>query len=131
QSSVVVSIADPCRDLSVNVKGTVQVAEAAKQARVPLVFTSTGGALYGNRVPIPTPETCDSAPLSPYGASKLAGEAYVRTWGRAHGLPNAVCRLGNVYGPRQSPDGEAGVVAIFSNLLSSGKAPTLYGYGEP
>ncbi|HXP28737.1 MAG TPA: GDP-mannose 4,6-dehydratase, partial [Solirubrobacteraceae bacterium] len=97
----------------------------------PVVFTSTGGALYGDEAPMPTPEDRIPAPLSPYGASKWAAEAYVNTWSLSSGIPHAVCRLGNVYGPRQSPHGEAGVVAIFSYLLYSGSAPKLYGDGKP
>jgi UDP-glucose 4-epimerase len=95
------------------------------------VFTSTGGALYGNRAPIPTPEETPPAPISPYGASKWAAEAYANTWREATGIQHSICRLGNVYGPRQSPHGEAGVVAIFSHLLWRGQVPTLYGDGKP
>jgi UDP-glucose 4-epimerase len=95
------------------------------------VFTSTGGALYGNEAPIPTPEDRIPAPLAPYGASKWAGEAYIRTWSAASGIPHAVCRLGNVYGPRQSPHGEAGVVSIFSHHLHTGRPPKIFGYGKP
>src|SRR5207248_721418 len=91
----------------------------------------TGGALYGDDARRPTPEDHPARPLSPYGASKLGGEAYVRTWSASSGLPHAVCRLGNVYGPRQNPHGEAGVVAIFAHHLLSGQAPTLYGHGKP
>lgn len=71
------------------------------------------------------------APLAPYGASKWAGEAYVLTWSAASGIRHTVCRLGNVYGPRQSPHGEAGVVSIFSHKLWNGEAPTLFGHGTP
>lgn len=131
QSSVTRSVADPQRDCDVNVRGTLNVLEAATRHRTGVVFTSTGGALYGNRAPLPTPEDIAPAPISPYGASKWAGEAYVVTWREATGLPHAVCRLGNVYGPRQSPHGEAGVVAIFSHHLWRGEVPTLYGFGEP
>jgi UDP-glucose 4-epimerase len=131
QSSVTRSVADPARDCEANVLGTLNVLEAAKKHRVPVVFTSTGGALYGNDAPIPTPEDAPPAPVSPYGASKWAAEAYVLTWAHAEGIPNAVCRLGNVYGPRQSPHGEAGVVAIFSHHLWRGEEPTLYGFGRP
>ena len=131
QSSVTVSVTNPARDCDVNVKGTLNVLEAAKRHGAPVVFTSTGGALYGNDAPIPTPEDRIPAPLAPYGASKWAGEAYVLTWSRATGTPHAVCRLGNVYGPRQSPHGEAGVVAIFSYHLSRGTAPTIFGFGRP
>jgi UDP-glucose 4-epimerase len=131
QSSVTASVADPRRDCEVNVAGTVNVLEAAHRHGAPVVFTSTGGALYGNDAPIPTGEERIPAPLAPYGASKWAGEAFVLTWSRARGLPHAVCRLGNVYGPRQSPHGEAGVVAIFSLKLWRGEAPVLYGHGSP
>jgi UDP-glucose 4-epimerase len=131
QASVVASVQDPGRDCDVNVKGTLNVVEAAERCGAPVVFTSTGGALYGDDAPRPTPEDQLPLPLSPYGASKLAGEAYVKTWSASSGLPHAVCRLGNVYGPRQNPHGEAGVVAIFAHHLLSGQAPTLYGHGKP
>lgn len=130
QSMVTVSVTDPWFDCDVNVKGTLNVLQAARQQRIPVVFSSTGGALYGNDAPLPTPETRIPAPLAPYGASKWAGEAYLLTWAAADGLPHAVCRLGNVYGPRQSPHGEAGVVAIFSHKLWTGERPTLFGHGD-
>jgi UDP-glucose 4-epimerase len=113
------------------VQGTLNVVDVAGRTGVPVVFTSTGGALYGDEAPRPTPEERIPAPLSPYGASKWAAEAYVNTWSLSSGVPHAVCRLGNVYGPRQSPHGEAGVVAIFSHHLHTGRAPTLYGHGTP
>jgi UDP-glucose 4-epimerase len=131
QSSVVVSVENPGRDCEVNVRGTLNVLEAAGSVGAPVVFTSTGGALYGDAAPRPTAEDRIPAPLSPYGASKWAAEAYVNTWSLSSGIPHAVCRLGNVYGPRQSPHGEAGVVAIFSYMLYSGQAPKLYGHGKP
>jgi UDP-glucose 4-epimerase len=131
QSQVTVSVSDPWFDCDVNVKGTLNVAQAAREQRIPVVFTSTGGALYGNEAPIPTPETFPPAPVAPYGASKWAGEAYLRTWALADRLPHAVCRLGNVYGPRQSPFGEAGVVSIFTYRLWSGERPILFGFGKP
>jgi UDP-glucose 4-epimerase len=131
QSSVTVSVADPARDCEINVRGTLNVLEGATRHRAPVVFTSTGGALYGNRAPLPTSEDTPPAPISPYGASKWAGEAYLVTWREANGIPHAVCRLGNVYGPRQSPHGEAGVVAIFSHHLWCGTSPTLFGFGTP
>ena len=105
--------------------------EAAGRCGAPVVFTSTGGALYGDEAPMPTGEDRIPAPLSPYGASKWAAEAYVKTWSLSSGIPHAVCRLGNVYGPRQSPHGEAGVVAIFAHHLYTGRAPKLYGHGTP
>jgi UDP-glucose 4-epimerase len=131
QASVTASVEDPGRDCDVNVKGTLNVVAAANGLEIPVVFTSTGGALYGDEAPMPTSEEREPAPLSPYGASKWAGESYVKTWGLAHGVPNAVARLGNVYGPRQSPHGEAGVVAIFTHKLYTGERPKLYGHGRP
>ena len=131
QSSVTRSVADPRRDCEVNVAGTLNILEGAKRHRAPVVFSSTGGALYGNRAPVPTSEDALPAPISPYGASKWAGEAYVITWREAEAIPHSVCRLGNVYGPRQSPHGEAGVVAIFSHQLWRGVPPTIYGFGQP
>jgi UDP-glucose 4-epimerase len=131
QASVVVSVENPGRDCEVNVQGTLNVVDAANKQGIPVVFTSTGGALYGDDAPRPTGEERIPAPLSPYGASKLAGESYVGTWGRSEGVPNAVCRLGNVYGPRQSPHGEAGVVSIFTHRLYVGEAPKLFGHGKP
>ena len=131
QASVTASVNDPGRDCAVNVLGTLNVVEAARRHSAPLVFTSTGGALYGDDAPIPTTEAQVPLPLSPYGASKLAAEAYVRSWSAAHGVPNAVMRLGNIYGPRQTPHGEAGVVAIFSYRLWAGEPCTLFGHGSP
>jgi UDP-glucose 4-epimerase len=131
QASVTLSVERPERDLDVNVRGTLNVCEAARAAGAPVIFASTGGAIYGNDAPLPTPEPFLPAPLAPYGASKLAGEAYVATWGRLHGLPNVVLRLGNVYGPRQQPHGEAGVVAIFSSRLVGGEQIVVYGFGKP
>jgi UDP-glucose 4-epimerase len=131
QSSVVVSVENPGRDCEVNVQGTLNVVDAANKRGIPVVFTSTGGALYGDDAPRPTGEGRIPEPLSPYGASKLAGESYVGTWARSAGVPNAVCRLGNVYGPRQSPHGEAGVVSIFTHRLHVGDAPKLFGHGKP
>jgi UDP-glucose 4-epimerase len=130
QASVTASVDSPQHDFSVNVRGTFNVLEQARQVGAPVVFASTGGALYGEDAPIPSPETTPPEPLSPYGASKLASEAYVATWGRLHGIPNVVLRLGNVYGPRQNAHGEAGVVAIFSDRLHRGLAPVVYGDGR-
>jgi UDP-glucose 4-epimerase len=131
QASVVASVEDPGRDCDVNVRGTLNVVEAAGSCGASVVFTSTGGALYGDEAPRPTREEQIPAPLSPYGASKWAAEAYVKTWSLSSGIPHAVCRLGNVYGPRQSPHGEAGVVAIFTHHIYTDQAPTLYGHGSP
>lgn len=129
QSSVTISVKDPARDLDVNVRGTFNVCECARASRAAVVFASTGGALYGDGAPTPTREDFTPEPLAPYGASKLAGESYVMAWARLHGQKNVVLRLGNVYGPRQSPHGEAGVVAIFSDRLRQDLRPTVYGDG--
>jgi UDP-glucose 4-epimerase len=131
QASVTASVADPGRDCAVNVQGTLNVVDAAAKLGASVSFTSTGGALYGDEAPLPTSEERIPAPLAPYGASKWAAEAYVNTWSLSSGVPHAVCRLGNVYGPRQSPHGEAGVVAIFSEHLHDGRAPKMYGHGKP
>ena len=132
QSSVTVSVTDPERDFASNVRGTFNVVRFATELGASVAFASTGGALYGEgATPIPTPETVVPKPLAPYGASKLAGEAYVATWERFHGVPHTVLRLGNVYGPRQNPHGEAGVVAIFSERLLGGQELVAYGHGRP
>jgi UDP-glucose 4-epimerase len=131
QASVVASVEDPMRDCAVNVQGTLGVVQAAGRCGASVVFTSTGGALYGDEAPRPTGEDRIPAPLSPYGASKWAAEAFVKTWSLSSGIPHAVCRLGNVYGPRQTPHGEAGVVSIFTHRLHTGQAPKLYGQGRP
>jgi UDP-glucose 4-epimerase len=131
QASVTASVADPGRDCAVNVLGTLNVVDAATKLGASLSFTSTGGALYGDEAPLPTSEERIPAPLAPYGASKWAAEAYVKTWSQSSGVPHAICRLGNVYGPRQSPHGEAGVVAIFSDHLHTGKTPKMFGHGKP
>jgi UDP-glucose 4-epimerase len=131
QASVTRSITDPGTDLEINVRGTLNVLDGATRHGAPIVFTSTGGALYGNDAILPTAEDAPPAPISPYGASKWAAEAYVTTWREATRVPHAICRLANVYGPRQNPHGEAGVVAIFSLQLLRGDTPTLFGFGKP
>jgi UDP-glucose 4-epimerase len=131
QASVTVSVTNPDLDFASNVRGTFNVCQAAAELPARVLFASTGGALYGNDAPIPTPESYVAQPLSPYGASKLAGEAFVATQARSHALAHAVLRLGNVYGPRQNAHGEAGVVAIFSDRLLNDEVPIVYGYGKP
>jgi UDP-glucose 4-epimerase len=125
QASVTASVADPAHDARVNVLGTLN----ACRLGAPVIYAATGGALYGDEAPRPTPEDFLPRPQSPYGASKYAGEAYVGAWGRLHSLPNVVLRLANVYGPRQNAHGEAGVVAIFSEQLAKDEPPTLRGDG--
>lgn len=126
------SVSDPAFDAAVNVGGTANVLEAARVSEVGrVIFISTGGALYGegDGKELPLPESTEIAPLSGYGQSKFSAEGYVGLYERLHGLSGMSLRLGNVYGPRQDPLGEAGVVAIFCGLLKSGGAPTVYGDG--
>jgi len=127
------SIADPAFDASINVGGTANVLEAARAAgsrRV--VFTSTGGAIYGEGEgqELPLDEDAPIAPLSAYGQSKFAGEGYLALFERLYGLPVVALRLGNVYGPRQDPLGEAGGIAIFCGRLQAGERPTVFGDGK-
>jgi UDP-glucose 4-epimerase len=131
QASVTVSVTNPDLDFASNVRGTFNICQAAAALGARILFSSTGGALYGNDAPIPTPETYVAQPLAPYGASKLAGEAFVATQARSDGLAHVVLRLGNVYGPRQDAHGEAGVVAIFSDRLLNDETPIVYGHGTP
>jgi UDP-glucose 4-epimerase len=129
------SMADPGFDVRLNVLGTVNVLEAARRAGVDrLLFTSTGGAIYGegaDRVDeLPFAETAPCEPFSVYGQSKLAAESYVDFYARTRGLRAGTLRLGNVYGPRQDPATEAGVVAIFCAAARDGGRPTVFGNGE-
>ncbi len=125
------STADPALDARINVEGTINVLEAARQAGVPrLVNTSTGGAIYGEAKILPTPEEHPSAPEAPYGQSKLSAEGYTELFSRLHGLSTVSLRYGNVFGPRQDPLGEAGVIAIFCGKLVDGGTPTVYGDGH-
>jgi UDP-glucose 4-epimerase len=127
------SIADPAFDASINVGGTANVLEAARAAGARrLVFSSTGGAIYGEGEgqELPLAEDAPLAPEAPYGQSKFAGEGYLSLYERLYGLSSVPLRLGNVYGPRQDPLGEAGVVAIFCGRLREGKRPTVFGDGR-
>jgi UDP-glucose 4-epimerase len=127
------SVEDPYFDAAVNVGGTANVLEAARATEVGrVIFISTGGALYGEGADkqLPLPESTPIAPLSGYGQSKFAAEGYLGLFERLHGLSGMSLRLGNVYGPRQDPLGEAGVVAIFCGLLKNGGRPTIYGDGS-
>lgn len=127
------AVADPGFDATVNVLGTINVLEAARQIPgAAVIFASTGGAIYGEGADreLPFPETATAAPESPYGASKLAGEVYLGFYRRMYGVPGVAMRFGNVYGPRQDPHGEAGVVAIFSGLLREGAPLRVFGDGR-
>jgi UDP-glucose 4-epimerase len=127
------SIADPAFDASINVGGTANVLEAARTAGARrVVFTSTGGAIYGEGEgqELPLSEDAPLAPEAPYGQSKFAGEGYLALYERLYGLSGVSLRLGNVYGPRQDPLGEAGVIAIFCGRLRAGERPTVFGGGK-
>jgi UDP-glucose 4-epimerase len=130
QASVAASVADPRTDADVNVVGTVHLLTLCARFGVRrVVFASTGGAIYGDPHRLPVAEDHPCTPLSPYGTSKLAAEAYVRLFGQM-GMSWAILRYGNVYGPRQDPSGEAGVVAIFARAMLDGRTPTIFGDGE-
>lgn len=125
------SLADPAFDARVNVEGTVNLLTAAHESGVRrFVNTSTGGAIYGDADELPTPESATPRPEAAYAQSKFSAEGYCALFERLYGLSTVTLRYGNVFGPRQDPLGEAGVVAIFCGKLADGTAPTVYGSGE-
>jgi UDP-glucose 4-epimerase len=125
------STADPAFDAQVNVGGTISMLDAARVAEVPrFVNTSSGGAIYGEARSIPADEDHPIAPISPYGQSKFAAEGYCELYRRLYGLSTVSLRYGNVYGPRQDPLGEAGVIAIFCGKLRDGETATIFGDGK-
>ena len=128
QADVRVSVEHPVEDAEVNVLGTVRILEAARSHSAQVVFSSTGGAIYGECVE-PAREDSPCEPLSPYGTAKLAGEEYIRSFNRLYGTRHIALRYGNVYGPRQDPHGEAGVVAIFLGALARGEQAKIFGDG--
>src|SRR3954466_10607996 len=128
QADVRVSVERPDFDADVNVLGTVRILEAARRHDAQIVFSSTGGAIYGE-CDRPAPESSERRPLAPYGTSKLCGEEYLATWNRLYETGHVSLRFGNVYGPRQEPHGEAGVVAIFMGRLRDGQPCTIFGDG--
>lgn len=131
QVSVSASTREPAMDADVNIGGSLAVLEACRRHGVEhLTFASTGGALYGEPGSIPCAEAAPIRPLSPYGAAKAAVEGYLWVYRQTWGLPCVALRYANVYGPRQSPHGEAGVVAIFAAAMLRGEAPTVFGTGE-
>lgn len=125
------SVADPLFDAGTNILGTLNLLEAVRQSghRTRVAFTSTGGAIYGDFNTPPNVETFAKDPESPYAISKLAAEYYLSYYGRLHGIEHVAMRFGNVYGPRQDPHGEAGVVAIFCTRILEGRPLTVYGDG--
>jgi len=123
------SVEDPVADAATNVLGTLQVLELARAHDAQVVFASTGGAIYGE-CERPATEAAERRPVSPYGTSKLAAEEYLAAWNRLYGAKHVALRLGNVYGPRQDPHGEAGVVAIFLSRIRDGQPATIFGDGS-
>jgi UDP-glucose 4-epimerase len=125
------SVADPAFDARVNLEGTINVLRAAEQHGVGrVVFSSTGGAIYGETEVLPSPETLEPRPEAPYGQSKFCAERYAQMYERLYGASTISLRYGNVYGPRQDPLGEAGVVAIFCGKLLAGEVATVFGDGR-
>ena len=125
------SVEDPRFDAEANILGMLNLLEAARKASVKrVIFSSTGGAIYGDQDVYPAPETHATRPVSPYGVSKAAGELYLNYYRAQYGLSYAALRYANVYGPRQNPHGEAGVVAIFSQRLTQKQPCTIYGDGK-
>jgi UDP-glucose 4-epimerase len=131
QIDVRISVNDPRRDARTNIDGFLNVAECAlRHATRRFVFVSSGGVVYGEPDVVPTPETAPKGPLSPYGVSKLTAEYYLQYYQQVHGLDYVALRYSNVYGPRQDPHGEAGVVAIFASRLLADEPLTIFGDGE-
>ncbi len=131
QIDVRISVADPARDARVNVLGLLNLTEAARETGVRrFLYVSSGGVVYGEPELRPTPESTAKGPLSPYGVSKLSGEHYLHYYRKIHGLDYVALRYSNVFGPRQDPHGEAGVVAIFSTRLLANTPLTIFGDGE-
>lgn len=124
------SVSDPADDALVNVVGTVNVLEAAREAGARVILGSTGAVIYGRDAPIPSLEDVLPLPESPYGVAKNSAEQYVELYNRLHGTSHVVLRFANVYGPRQDPAGQVGVVAIFCAQVLAGKRPVFYGDGR-
>lgn len=131
QISVTLSSRNPILDSQVNSQGLLNILQSSVSNGVKkFIFISTGGAIYGETEIRPTPEEHDAQPLSPYGIHKLLGENYLRYYKSQYGLDYTVLRYSNVYGPRQNPEGEAGVVAILINQLLTGRVPVIYAYHD-
>ncbi|MDR2018105.1 MAG: NAD-dependent epimerase/dehydratase family protein [Syntrophobacterales bacterium] len=131
QISLPLSIKEPLLDAEVNIKGTLRLLDLSRKYGVKkFIFSSTGGAIYGEAEKVPTGEDYCPEPVSPYAISKFASEKYIKFFFRQHGLAYTILRYSNVYGPRQIPHGEAGVVAIFADMLLSGRHPVLNHFPE-
>lgn len=124
------SVSDPIFDAQVNILGLINLMDVGRKYGLrQVIFASSGGAIYGDADVLPTPETYPPKPVSPYGVSKLASEFYLEYYFSAYGIKYCALRYGNVYGPRQNPHGEAGVVAIFAQKMLSGRQPVINGDG--
>ena len=131
QMDVRCSVADPVADASINVLGLLNLLQGAQAGGVRrVVFASSGGTVYGDDAPLPIDERAAKLPASPYGAAKLSSEHYLAVFARLYGIQTVALRYSNVYGPRQNPHGEAGVVAIFARKLLAGESLVVYGDGE-
>ncbi|MDN5347984.1 MAG: UDP-glucose 4-epimerase [Clostridia bacterium] len=125
------SVASPQEDARINIQGLLNLLSNCLRYGVKgFIFASSGGVVYGEPAELPVREEHPKGPLSPYGVSKLSSEYYLHYYARVHGLPYIALRYGNIYGPRQDPHGEAGVVAIFGQKMLKGETPTIYGDGE-
>jgi len=129
QIDVRTSVNAPAKDTQINVVGTVNVLEAARATGARVLFASSGGALYGRNAPIPSSEDILPLPESPYGIAKYCAEQYIGLYNRLHGTRHSIMRLANVYGPRQDPGGDAGVIPIFCGSALAKESPTVYGDG--
>lgn len=131
QSSVAISSNKPLLDASTNILGTLKIAENCyKHGVKKLIYSSTGGAIYGEPPELPVDESTAPRPISNYGVSKFQGEQFIELYHKLHNVNYCILRYANVYGPRQDGNGEAGVIPIFANLIQDGKQPTIFGTGE-
>ena len=131
QSSVAISSDKPLLDASTNILGTLKIAENCyKHGVKKLIYSSTGGAIYGEPPELPVDESTAPRPISNYGVSKFQGEQFIELYHKLHNVNYCILRYANVYGPRQDGNGEAGVIPIFATLIQDGKQPTIFGTGE-
>jgi UDP-glucose 4-epimerase len=130
QASVIVSTKNPVKDVKTNIIGTINLLECCREHKVKkFIFSSTGGAIYGNKAPRPTPETYSPDPQSPYGIDKFTAEKYIDFYKKNYGLLSIILRYSNVFGPRQNPKGAAGVIAIFGSKMLKNEPIEVFGNG--
>jgi UDP-glucose 4-epimerase len=129
QIDVRTSVAEPARDSVINISGTINILEVARTRGVPVIMASTGGAIYGTNTVVPTSEDVPPEPQAPYGTAKYCAERYVELYNRMYLSRHAILRLANVYGPRQDPSGEGGVIAILCGKAVNSATATVYGDG--